>query len=564
MPEGLFELSVIIALATVLGVFARLLKQPVILAYLATGAIIGYYGIFNINDQEMFHIFSKLGIMFLLFLVGLEINYSSIRQVGKTSIIVGLGQIIFTFVFGYFIAQAIGFATVSSMYIGIALTFSSTIIIVKLLSEKKDLHSLYGKISIGFMLVQDFMAILLLVLLAGVGTDSGFNITTLAFTVGKGVLLIAVLLWLGRKILPYIFDTVARSHELLFLMSLTWVMVLAAVVTKLGFSVEIGGFLAGLALANSSENFEIASRIKSLRDFFILLFFVILGSSLVIYDFSGLTVPIIILSLFVLIGNPLIVLTIMGIMGYRHRTSFLAGVTVAQISEFSLILAALGLQSGHIEESTVALITAVGVITITLSTYMIIYGEHIARKLKRFLLLFERKNLIEEAIPDERFSKPVILVGANRTGESIAYHLPKKELLIIDFDPDVVVKFRKNKFTVLFGDISDEEIFEKANFENAKIIISTSPDFEDNCELLKRMKKNDDKNKKVIVRADTEVESRLLYEKGASYVIFPNLTSGHYLGKQIGQHLDIAFLTEQKKRDIRVIRRRENGRYEKK
>ena len=200
------------------------------------------------------------------------------------------------------------------------------------------------------------------------------------------------MLWLGRKILPLVFNKIAQSQELLFLTSLAWCLGIATAVAKTGFSIEIGGFLAGLALANSSEHFQISAKIRSLRDFFIMIFFVILGSSLIFSDFSGLTLPIIAFSLFVLIGNPLIVLIIMGFMGYRKRTSFMCGVTVAQISEFSLILAALGLKLGHLNTQIVSLITAVGIITITLSTYLILHAEKIFRRFPRFFSLFERKK----------------------------------------------------------------------------------------------------------------------------------------------------------------------------
>ena len=325
MTSGLFELAIIILIAAGLGIAARLLKQPIILAYIFTGIIIGILSFFNLNNRELFQTFSELGITFLLFLVGLEINYSSLRLVGKASVLIGLGQIVFTAVIGYFIALFFDFNQLQSLYIAIALTFSSTIIVVKLLSEKKDSNSLYGKISIGLLLVQDFVAILILIFLAGIQANKGIVLSAIILTAIKGLILFIAMLWLGRKILPLVFNKIAQSQELLFLTSLAWCLGIATAVAKTGFSIEIGGFLAGLALANSSEHFQISAKIRSLRDFFILIFFVILGSSLIFSDFSGLTLPIIVFSLFVLIGNPLIVLIIMGLLGYRKRTSFMCG-----------------------------------------------------------------------------------------------------------------------------------------------------------------------------------------------------------------------------------------------
>ena len=492
MTTALFQLAIVIVLASGFGILARLFRQPTILAYLATGAIIGYFGFFDLANQETFKVFSDLGIMFLLFLVGLEINYSSLRMVGRASLIVGIGQIFFTVILGFFLGQFLGFPFLDALYIAVALTFSSTIIVVKLLADKKELHSLYGKISIGFLLVQDFIAILILIMLAGIETN--------------GIALFSVMLWLGRKYFPFVFDVIAHSQELLFLASLAWVLALAAIVSRIGFSIEIAGFLAGLALANSSEHYQIASRVRPLRDFFIVIFFVLLGSSVVFANFQGFEMQIIILSLFVLIGNPLIVWAIMGVMGYRKRTLFLAGITVAQISEFSLIMTARGFQLGHISAGALATITAVGVITITLSTYLIEFGEHIFKYASRPLSLFERSTSAEDLIDTFEAKKQIIVIGCHRMGQSIVWNLPKQSILIIDFDPDVVGHLRSQGFDCLFGDIQDDEIFEKANLESAYLVISTSPDLDDNIGLLENLQRLK-KQPKVIVRAETDEDA---------------------------------------------------------
>ena len=536
MSPFIFELATVILVAACLSMLARFFRQPLILAYLATGILIGSFSFFNIINLDIFYIFSDLGIMFLLFLIGLEMNITSIKLSGKTSLIVGLGQIIFTFGIGFFIATLFNFNYLQAAYIAIALTFSSTIIIVKLLSEKNDLNSLYGRISIGFLLVQDFIAIIILLVLAGIELGNGIVWADILFTILKGIALFIFMFWIGRVILPKIFDKIARSQELLFLMTLAWVFLLVSFMHKIGFSIEIGGFLAGIALANSSENFQIASRIKPLRDFFILLFFVVLGSSIIFTSFNGLTTPIIIFSLFVLIGNPLIVLAIMGIMGYRKKTSFLAGVTVAQISEFSLILVALGLKLGHINEGVVVLVTAVGVITITLSTYMITYANHIFNFISPVLSIFERKKTKEYHAPVKKFKKPVVLIGYHRTGQSMAKKMDKKDFLVIDIDPDIIQMLDEQGIDNLLGDISDEEIFEKANIASALLVVSTNPNLEDNLTLISRIKSL--KNKpKVIVRAQNNRESKALYEAGAYYVLLPETVSGHYLRKIVRKEL---------------------------
>lgn len=537
MLGGVADLALVILIAAVLALAAKLLKQPLILAYMVTGVLITYLGFLNLDIEniETFHVFSNLGIMFLLFLVGLEINYASLRLVGKASVIVGLGQIIFTSLFGFLISSAFGFGFLPSLYIAVALTFSSTIVIVKLLSDKKDLNSLYGKISIGFLLVQDLVAILILIFLSGIEKESGVDWQALIVTILKGIVLFTTTIWLGRKLLPKVFDKIARSQELLFLISLMWVFLVAAVVSRIGFSIEIAGFLAGLALANSSENHQIASKIRPLRDFFILIFFVVLGSSLAFSNLSGITASVLVFSIFVLVGNPLIVLVLMGVMGYRKRTSFMAGVTVAQISEFSLILAALGLKLGHINQTVLTLITAVGVITITLSTYLIVYSHQIFRVLGSILSVFERKKFRIMDLKEPRGRKSIVLIGCHRTGKNIARLIKKSELLIIDFDPDIISWLQKEKYDYIFGDMNDEEIFAKINDSKAKLVISTSPDFEDNLSLIENFKIFSRRKPKLILRAETEDDGKILYAKGADYVLLPHLTSGQYLGKALSQ-----------------------------
>jgi Kef-type K+ transport system membrane component KefB len=551
MTAGLFELAVVILLAAFLGFIAKILRQPLIIAYLATGAVIGYFGFVDLTEQTAFHFFSDLGIMFLLFLVGLEINYSSLKLVGKTSFIVGIGQVIFTSLLGYFIALALGFDPMASIYIAIALSFSSTIIVVKLLSEKRELNSLYGKISVGFLLVQDFVAILILLGLSGLAPGGEVDWLALGMTILKGLGLFALMLWLGRKVLPFVFDRVARSSELLFIISLAWVFLLAALVSRIGFSIEIAGFLAGLALANSSEHYQIAQRIRPLRDFFILVFFVMLGASSATADFTGLGLATIVFSLFVLIGNPIIVLIIMGTMRYRRRTSFLTGLAVAQISEFSLVLAAMGAKVGHLDESAVALVTAVGIATITVSSYMIIYGNGLYRRFSGMLRIFERRHLRREHNVDIR-RKEIILIGAHRTGESIAMNLSPDQVLVIDFDPEVIGNLSGRGYECIFGDITDPEVFEEANFPEAKLVISTSPDLQDNLTLLETLNQMD-LRPKVILRAENEEEAKFLYTKGADYVLLPHFTSGQYLGKTLALDPDAQILEHLREKDLEVM-----------
>ncbi len=244
---------------------------------------------------------------------------------------------------------------------------------------------------------------------------------------------------------------------------------------------------------------------------------------------------------------------IMGLMRYKKRTSFLTGVTVAQISEFSLIFATLGLSLGHIGNDVFALIVAVGVITITLSTYLILYAEKIFPYISNMLSIFERKNAKEEQ-GDFGTSKPIVLIGANRIGKGIMNYIDKKNILVIDFDPVVTDILKKEGVERIFADIKDPHIFEELNLEKTKLIISTSPQLDDNISMIKRIKCIDS-NIKVITRAESEEEATVLYEQGADYVLLPHFLSGKYLGQIINDKGDLDNLEDFRKKDFQIFQK---------
>lgn len=554
MTSGLFELAALVVLAAAFGVAARLLRQPIILAYLLTGAVVGFFGVFGTGEGQAFHIFADLGIMFLLFLVGLEINYASLKLVGKTAGILGLSQITLSGLLGTGLGLLLGFETIPAIYFGLGLCFASTVVVVKLLSEKRDLGSLYGKISVGVLLIQDVVAILLLVLLGGISLDaaSGAIWVGIVIALSKGASLFALMLWLGRKILPFIFDRIARSQELLFLLTLAWVFLVAVVVSQVGFSIEIAGLLAGLALANSSERFQIAGRIRSLRDFFILIFFVILGSSLATGSFIGVWKPILAATLFVLLINPLIIIVIMGFMGYRRRTSFFSAITLSQLSEFTLILAAVGVKLGHISVEMVSIFTATAITTIISSSYLVSHIDRVFNRLNKFLQLFERSNPLHEQRAKGGHQKPVVLIGAGRMGDSIIRHLDVEDVLVIEFDPIAIERLKKKGIEHIFGDISDPETLEEAHLESARLVISTSPDIHDSLYLLEAVNLYTNRPK-VIARAEGEADAKALYEAGADYVLLPHFTSGQYLGKSLAVDPQMKILESLRASDMEMM-----------
>jgi len=548
MGNIFLEITIIISLAAFLSVVFRILKQPLILAYVLTGVIIGALGFLKPQDQNFLKSLAEIGITLLLFLLGLEIKLDELPIIGKVSLITAGVQIIFYSVFAYFISLLFHFPPLTSLYIAVALSFSSTIIVVKLISDKHDLASLYGKISVGVLLIQDFFAIMALIFLSGFNTQTGTveSITNFGFILVKGIFLFGLVWYLSRKIFPKVVEVLARSQETLFLVSIAWVFLLAAFVSSpfIGFSIEIGGFLAGLALANSMANYQIIARAKILRDFFIVLFFVVLGMQMAFGNLSSIILPAMVLSLLVLTIKPLMIMLTVGILGYRRRTAFLTGISLAQVSEFSLILVFLGNKLGHISNEIVSLIALVGIITFALSSYMIIYNNKIYKYLRKHLSLLERLQIHKAEIIDaadglEGLKDHVILIGADQMGQSILNALEEadREVVVVDFDPKIVKKIKEKNLLAksLFGDISDLEIQQRANLDRARLVISTVPDIEDNLFLIKELGIVNKSAKVVVMALDIE-SAKVLYKAGADYVVLPHLAGGMQIAKIIRNH----------------------------
>ncbi len=519
------EMAVLLLVAAVIGAIGVRLRQPLIVAFIAVGVLVGpsLLGWVSANDQV--DLLAKLGIALLLFVVGLKLDLHIIRTMGPVALATGLGQVFFTSVVGYFIAITLGMTPVAALYVAVALTFSSTIIIVKLLSDKREVDSLHGRIAIGFLIVQDIVVVLVMIGLAALGEagdTAGLGREALAVLI-KGGLFIAAIGLLMRYLLTPLLHQLARSPELLVLFAIAWAVALGAAGAHLGFSKEVGAFLAGVSLASTPYREAIGSRLVSLRDFLLLFFFIDLGAGLDLTMLGAQVVPAILLSLFVLIGNPLIVMIILGAMGYRKRTGFLAGLTVAQISEFSLILGALGLSLGHISANTLGLITLVGLITISASTYMILYSRPLYERLSPWLGVFERKRAYREEAPyREQNRVDVILFGLGRFGTGIARELQQRgyRVLGVDFDPNLIRQQEENGYEVRYGDAETPEFLASLPLEQVRWVLSSLRETPVNLALLHGLRDHDYKGR-TAVTAHATAAARQLKRAGADQVLMP-------------------------------------------
>ncbi len=533
MNEIFLQIGIALVIVFIISVLIKILKQPPILGYILSGIVIGPFALNLIQDTKTLETFSQFGIAFLLFIVGIHLNPKQTKEVGKIAIITGIGQVIFTSLIGYLIGILLGFSPVTSLYIAVALTFSSTIIIMKLLSDKDALDKLFGRISIGFLLVQDLVAIIILIVVSSL--SNGNNIANIIFTtLIKGVIIFAFLFVISYFILPKLNPFFAKSQELLFVFAISWGLGLSALFLYLGFSIEVGALIAGIMLSMSPYSYEISSKLKPLRDFFIISFFVLLGSQMIFENINQFIIPAIVFSLFILIGNPLIVMILMGIYGYGKNTGFMAGLTVAQISEFSLILITLGVKLGHLSKEILSFVTIIGLITIAGSTYMIIYSEKIYSKISKYLSIFERKKLKENVLLKENEEYKYVLFGENRIGFSImkSFIKFKKEYIIIDFNPQRVKKLKEKGINCIYGDASNSEFIDSLKLEKSKIIISTIPEIENNLIILRKVRRRN-KDAIIIVTGRQISDAFKLYNSGADYVILPHFLGGEYISELI-------------------------------
>ena len=479
-----YEIAALLVLAAATGFVGLLLRQPLIVSFIAVGILAGPSVLDIARSDAQIDLLAELGIAVLLFLVGLKLDFNLVRALGPVSLVTGLGQVAFTTIFGFLIALALGLDPRTAIYVAIALTFSSTIIIVKLLSDKREIDALHGRIALGFLIVQDIVVVIAMISLSAIGVGGaageegalGDVLRVLAY----GLAMLAGVILFIRYLADPLVERLSRSPELLVSFAIGWAALLAAVGHYLGFGKELGGLLAGVSLASTPFREAIAARLASLRDFLLLFFFIALGASLDLSVLGASVWPAIVLSLFVLIGNPLIVLAIMGAMGYRKRTGFLAGLTVAQISEFSLIFMAMGVAIGHVAEEALGLVTLVGLVTIAASTYMITYSHRLYAFFEPVLGIFERRVTDAEPRDGPEAGRPhdVILFGLGRYGLGIASALggTGQRILGVDFSPEAVRFARAQGYDVVFGDATDPEFLAHLPLRHAQWLVMAVPE----------------------------------------------------------------------------------------
>ncbi len=548
MSGAFAEIALLLLACALAGALFVRLRQPALVAYIVVGILAGPSALHLVSAHDPIDLLAQVGVAVLLFVVGLKLDLHHVRHLGPVALATGLGQLAFTIVIGFAIVLALGRGWVEALYVAVALTFSSTIIIVKLLSDKRELDSLHGRIAVGFLIVQDLAVVVAMMAMgslrgaeaAGDGSWPWLQVAgSLGTKLAGAALLMAVLM---RWVLPRLVAAMARSQELLLVFGMAWGVALAALGEWAGFSKEAGAFLAGFSLASTPYREAISARLAGVRDFLLLFFFIDLGAKLELSTLGAELVPALLLSAFVLVGNPLIVMAIMGWMGYRRRTGFMAGLTVAQISEFSIVFVAMGISLGHVGSAALGLTTLVGLITITVSTYMILYSQPLYERLAPWLGLFERRDPWREAAADDQGghdgAPQVVVLGLGRYGSRLLQKLHDDGLRVlgVDFDPETVEALRGRGPDLRFGDSQDADFLESLPLDQAAWIISTLPDLHSNRQLLRALAHRPLAGEVAVVARD-DVQGAALKRAGAPVVLYPVRNAVDYVAEQIGQWL---------------------------
>jgi Kef-type K+ transport system membrane component KefB len=526
------DIGLVIIIAAALAYALRLLKQPQILAYVLTGVFLG--PVFKLVTQTtIIETMSVVGIAFLLFIVGLEMDLKSLKNVATVSTFGGIIQVIIVFTLGYLVALLLGFLSLEASYIGLMIAFSSTMVVMKLLSDKRELNTLHGKIAIGFLLTQDIIAIFALSILTSI---NGFSPSVFGFALFKFASLFLVAYLASKYLFPIIFRFAAKYQELLLITSLGVCFIFSLAFHFLGFSIAIGAFVAGVALGNLEYNLEIIGKIKSLKDFFSLIFFVSLGMAISLSVIKNMIFELIVLLVVILVVKPVVIMMICSFFRYTKKPSFLTANSLAQVGEFSLILAAQGLLLGHISNELFSLIILFTLISIVTSSYYIQHSNFFYRIMEKPLSFFDRFTTEGLEFLPNQVKPTIILCGHNRIGYSVLKDLSrvKKKVLIIDYNPEIIDKMVKKGYHCIYGEVTDEEIIHKMNLKNIKMLISTVPELKDNLLLTKKVREKN-KKAKIIVHANEINDALKLYEHGADYVIMPHFLGGERVSDLVGR-----------------------------
>lgn len=552
----LFDIGIIVILAAALSYIFRLLRQPSIIAYVMTGIILGPFGLSLITNQGDILTLSELGIAFLLFMAGIELDISKLREVGKVATVTASMQMAITFAVGYWISMSFNYGGLEAFYLGLAVAFSSTMAVVKILSDKRKIDALRGRISIGILLMQDIVIILALSFMSKLGITMSAEI--LAQTAMNGLGLIAIAVVLGKFVLPPVLKSSATNRELFFLVSVATAFFFIGLSSFLGFSIAIGGFIGGLALATYPFNVEIRNKIIPLRDFFTVIFFSSLGMQLNLALMGNLVTPFLLFMLVLILLKPIIITTVLSFMGYGSKIPILVGLGLAQGSEFVFVLADKGMKMGHISDGTYSLIISLVLLSIMVTPYLhrlaSKLADIIASRYPQGFISSEKVKHIEKM--EDELEDHIVLLGADRAGMEVLREVSEHghAAVVVDHNPEVVEEVKDMGHNAIYGEVDSKEILKRVNVKDARMVVSTIPGFETNQWLVKEVKRINE-NVVFICKTRDKRDALNLYRTGADLVILPEQMTGDRMAKEVErvEHGDMDLVKEIRNEKMKEI-----------
>lgn len=536
----LTQIALAIVTATVLAFLAKLARQPLILGYILAGVIIGpTEGLGWITTHDIEPI-AELGLILLLFMIGLEIDLKKLRKAGTTLATAGISQFLICTALGLGVAAFLGFArgdgSFSAVYFAVAMALSSTMIVVKLLYDKSELDTVPGRITLGILVFQDVWAILFLALQPDLRNPAPL---VLLASLGKGVAVVLFAMSVSRWVLPILFRSIAKLPELMILGALGWCFLITLVAAQMQLSREMGALIAGVALSTFPYNLDVIAKVISLRDFFITLFFVTLGAQIPRPSMDVLTTAAL-ASAFLVISRFLSITPVLYLLRSGTRVSLIPAINLSQVSEFSLVICTLGVSLGQIDSRVLSVVVLTLVITAVGGTYAILYNYEIYSVLEPILRRLGLRDVVEEAPGEHVPGRPVVFLGFFRYASSLLHELlaidPSlaERIAVVDFNPEVKKELDRRGIVAIYGDVSHADTLHHANIHDARVLVSTIPDSllkgTTNAQLIQLGTKLAP-HARIIVTAETFTGVRDLYARGASFVFSPRTMNARELAR---------------------------------
>ncbi len=540
MHELIRDITLCILFAWGIGLLAHFFRQPLILAYLIAGFVIGPFGMGWVHSQESISVISELGLIFMLFMIGLEIDLKKIVRAGRVILFAAGGQLVGACLLGILFFMGIGLGGFDALYLTIACALSSTVIIVKVLYEKRELDTLPGRITLGVLVLQDIFAILFLAVQPSL---ADLQVSVILLSVGRVLVLVATALVLSRYVLPKLFHQIARRPELILLGALAWCFLIGEIAERLHLSREMGSLVAGVSLSTFPYALDVTAKVTTLRDFFITLFFVALGMTIPIPGWSVIGLALVIAA-FTVISRVATTFTPLYLMKQGLRASLLPAINLAQISEFSLVVIQTGIVAGHIQTQTASAVSFAFVILAVLSTFAIMRSDQITRAsigpLKRIGIRDLDHAHGHDAGHEDGHgeARRVVILGFFRAASALLSEIERRnpvfldQLTVIDFNPNVFRTLADRGLHVIYGDISNVDTLVHAGVGKAELIILSVPDSllkgADNEKLVRHVRTLNP-IAKIVATADLLADVADLYAAGADYVTVTRISDAQEL-----------------------------------